>query len=69
MSRHVIKASATQNLETEPVGLINRFYGTVYHPIASRLNQAGRRLKQTNRRLYYVVKYGAVLLLSWAIFW
>lgn len=69
MSRHVIKASATQNLETEPVGLINRFYGNVYHPIASRLNQAGRRLKQTNRRLYYVMKYGAVLLLLWAIFW
>jgi len=68
VSAHVIKASSTQNVETEPVGLINRFYGNVYHPIAERINSAGRRLKQSNRRLYYVLKYAIVLALLYLIF-
>ena len=42
VSRNIVTASATQNVENEPVGALNRFYGRVYHPIAARVNGAAR---------------------------
>jgi beta-hydroxylase len=68
MSEHIIKASATQNMENEPVGLLNRFYGNVYHPFASRINSAVRWLKHTNRPAYYALKYVLVIALVYVIF-
>jgi beta-hydroxylase len=68
VNRHVVKASATQNVEAEPVGLLNRFYAYVYHPVASRIDAWGRALKRKHRPLYYAIKYGAVLGLLWLIF-
>ncbi len=68
MSEHVIKTSATQNTANEPVGLLNRFYAHVYHPLASGLDAMARTLKQTNRTLYYTIKYGLIVGLLWLIF-
>jgi beta-hydroxylase len=68
VSRHIVTASATQNLENEPVGALNRFYSRVYHPIAARINGAAGRLKQRNRPLYRTLQYGIVLGLAYLIF-
>jgi beta-hydroxylase len=67
VSRHIVTASATQNVEDEPVGALNRFYGQVYHPVAARINAAARALKQRNRPLYRTLQYGIVLGLAYLI--
>jgi beta-hydroxylase len=69
VNRNLIKASATQNLETEPVGALNRFYSNVYHPFAARVNGVLRRLKQKNRKLYSAVKYTVAIGILFAIFY
>ena len=61
VNRHIIKASATQNLEAEPVGWLNRFYGNVYHPLAGGIALGMKRIKQANRAAYEIVKYALVL--------
>ena len=61
VSRKMVTASATQNVEGEPVGALNRFYSNVYHPIAARVNSASKKLKQKNRPLYRTLQYGIVL--------
>ena len=61
VSRRIVTASATQNVENEPVGALNRFYGRVYHPIAARVSGGARRLKQRNRPLYRTLQYGLVI--------
>jgi beta-hydroxylase len=58
---HIIKASATQNLETEPVGWLNRFYGHVYHPVAGGISEGMKRIKRANRTAYEVIKYALIL--------
>ena len=68
VSRNIVTASATQNLENEPVGALNRFYGKVYHPIAARVSGAARTLKQRNRLLYRTLQYGLVLGIAYLIF-
>jgi beta-hydroxylase len=68
VSRVVVAASATQNVADEPVGALNRFYGRVYHPIATRVSGAAKRLKQRNRPLYRILQYGLVLGLAYWIF-
>ncbi len=52
VSRYIVKASATQNQEGEPVGLINRLFSVLYG-----VRLVGKRLKQWNRKIYYLVKY------------
>ena len=54
--RHVMSATSTQNVEGEPIGAINRAFGTLF-----RIKDAGQRLKAWNRRLYYTLKYGVIL--------
>jgi beta-hydroxylase len=56
MIRHVMRATATQNVPGEPVGAINRLYGRLAGVIA-----AGKGLKARNRTLYYVVKNALIL--------
>ncbi|TPQ36094.1 lipid A hydroxylase LpxO [Bradyrhizobium guangdongense] len=58
-SDHIIRESATQNVEGERVGWINRIFAYAYQ-----VRLVGKRMKAWNRRVYYVVKYaliGAVL--------
>ncbi len=54
--RHVMSATSTQNVEGEPIGAINRAFGTLF-----RIKDAGQRLKARNRRLYYTLKYALIL--------
>jgi beta-hydroxylase len=68
VSRKMVTASATQNVEGEPVGALNQFYGKIYHPIAARVNGAARKLKQKNRPLYRTLQYGIVLGAAYLIF-
>ena len=68
VSRCIVAASSTQNVENEPVGALNRFYGRVYHPVAARVNSAARRLKQRNRPLYRTLQYSIVLGALYLIF-
>lgn len=48
----IVRASATQNVEGERVGVLNRAFGFGYQ-----IHLAGRRLKSANRTLYYAVKW------------
>jgi beta-hydroxylase len=51
-SKHVVRATATQNIEGERVGALNRAF-EYFH----RLQLAKRRLKQANRPVYYLAKF------------
>jgi beta-hydroxylase len=51
VTRHVMHATRTQNIDGEPIGAINRFYGGI-----ARLIGRGKALKARNRRLYYALK-------------
>jgi beta-hydroxylase len=58
-SNHIIRESATQNVEGERVGWINRMFGYAYQ-----VRLAGKRMKAWNKRVYYPVKFaliGAIL--------
>jgi beta-hydroxylase len=52
VSHHIVKASATQNVDGEHVGVLNRFFGSIYG-----IHKASRRLKNWNRKMYYTLKY------------
>jgi beta-hydroxylase len=57
----VMKASATQNVEGEPVGGLNRFFFHAY-----KLRLLGKKIKSTNRALYYLLKWAIIVgLLTW----
>jgi beta-hydroxylase len=51
VTNHVMRATRTQNVDGEPIGAINRFYGRIAGVIA-----AGKRLKARNRQVYYALK-------------
>lgn len=52
ISTHFVKATATQNLDTDKVGIFNKLFGYVYQ-----VRLLGKRLKQANRTAYYALKY------------
>lgn len=59
--RHFVKATASQNQDHEPVGVLNHIFAVAY-----RVRLLGKRIKQYNKTLYYAVKYvllGALLYL------
>ena len=63
-----VKVSATQNVEGEPVGALNRFYGQVVHPIGSRISGLFRTLKQRNKPLSVALKYTLALGFAYLVF-
>ncbi len=63
-ARHVMAAASSQNVEGEGVGLLNRLFGGFY---ALRLK--AKQLKEYNSRVYYLLKWVAILGLLWALFW
>jgi len=63
-----VKVSATQNVEGEPVGALNRFYGQVVHPIGSRISGFFRTLKQRNKPLSVTLKYTLALGFAYLVF-
>ena len=52
VSHHIVKASATQNVEGEHVGMLNKVFGKLYD-----IHLASRKLKEWNRSVYYTLKY------------
>jgi beta-hydroxylase len=63
VSRHVMRAASTQNLETEPVGLLNRIYAMFGHS-----SDFLTRLKRRNRTAFRTVKYALIAALAYWIF-
>jgi len=63
VSRNVIRASATQNVETEHVGAANRIYA-----MFGRSSDLLGRLKRKNRALFRTVKYALIAALVYWIF-
>lgn len=61
--RHVIRAARTGNVEGEPVGGLNKLFSYVYH-----VRLVGKRLKSWNKPIYYLVKFGILGVLLYAIF-
>ena len=56
VSHHIVKASATQNVEGEQVGVLNKLFGGIYE-----VHLAGQRVKKWNRKVYYALKYSLTL--------
>jgi beta-hydroxylase len=56
VSRHIVKASATQNMEGEHVGVLNKVFGKLYE-----VHLASRKVKEWNRRVYYALKYSLMI--------
>lgn len=54
-ARYVMTASATRNVEGEPVGLLNKLFGYAYQ-----VRIAGKKLKAKSRGTYYAVKWAAI---------
>jgi beta-hydroxylase len=52
VSHHIVKASATQNVDGEQVGVLNKMFGGLYE-----IHLFGCRIKEWNRRVYYALKY------------
>jgi beta-hydroxylase len=52
VSHHIVKASATQNVDGEQVGVLNKVFGSLYE-----VHLFGRRIKEWNRKVYYALKY------------
>ena len=62
--RHVMRATATQNVEGERIGAINRAFGAIFA-----VKEAGQRLKARNRSLYYGLKYAVILAVLALLVW
>jgi beta-hydroxylase len=60
---HILKATATQNIPGEPIGIANRAFAPVY-----KVRILFKRLKKWNRKVYYGVKYAATLAVVALIF-
>ena len=63
-----VKITATQNVEGEPVGALNRFHGGVVHPLTIRINAFFKTLKERNKPLSIAFKYTLALGLVYLIF-
>ena len=63
IANYVLRVTASQNVPTERIGLVNRISGGVH-----RFRQVLRRVKRANRRLYYTAKYTLWAVLLYAVF-
>ena len=64
VSNTLLKASATQNIASEKVGLLNRAFEHLY-----RVRVYSRRLKKWNRPFYYTLKYALFFaVIYWLLF-
>jgi len=63
IGRPFVRAAATQNVEGEKVGVLNKIFGYVYH-----IRVVGKRIKAWNKATYYMVKWALLGGLAWAIF-
>src|SRR5258705_7995221 len=56
VSHHIVKASATQHLDGESVGWLNKVFGKLYE-----IHLAARKSKERNRQVYYTLKYSLMI--------
>jgi len=63
ISDNLLKASSTQNDETEKVGFLNRTFEKVYG-----IRVYSRKIKKWNRKVYYCLKYLLFFLILYWIF-
>jgi len=63
-ARHVMAAASSQNVDGEGVGILNQLFSGFY-----RLRLKAKQLKEYNSRLYYLLKWVAILGLLWWLFW
>jgi beta-hydroxylase len=56
VSHHIVKASATQNMEGKYVGVLNKVFGKLYE-----VHLASRKVKKCNRKVYYALKYSLMI--------
>jgi len=61
MERTFVRASQTENVPGDKVGLLNRIFGFAYY-----LRYPGKALKRRNKYVYYAIKW---LLLAAILFW
>jgi len=60
---HLVKGTASQNMDNERVGVLNHVFGGAY-----RIRLLGKRIKAFNKTLYYLIKYVLIGALLYAIF-
>lgn len=61
ISNNIMRHAATQNQDTDKLGLFNRFFKYIYM-----IRILGKKIKTANRTFYYALKYTLVAL---AIYW
>lgn len=59
----VIRASQTENVSGDSVGVLNRVFGYAYH-----LRAPGKALKGKNKHVYYAVKWTVIAIVFWLVF-
>lgn len=64
VARHFVAAAASPNNEGDRTGGLNRAFASFYH-----LRQYAKRLRDWNKTVYYVLKFGLLGGLLLAIFW
>lgn len=62
-SRYIVKASQTENVPGEKVGVLNKIFEYVY-----KIRVVGKRIKDWNQPVYYALKWALILALAWWIF-
>ncbi len=63
-AKYVISAASSQNEEGEAIGGLNKFFSVAY-----KLRVQTKKLKASNRFMYYLTKWMAILGLLWILFW
>ena len=63
LSRFLLAAATTKNIEGDKVGVLNQAFGYVYQ-----IRILGKKLKAFNKNLYYLVEYGLYFGLIYWIF-
>jgi beta-hydroxylase len=63
ISDHFLKASSTQNDETEKVGALNKLFEKLYN-----IRIYSRKLKKWNRKVYYGLKYSLFIGIIYLLF-
>jgi beta-hydroxylase len=63
IGRPLARAAATQNVEGEKIGVLNKVFGYAYH-----IRLLGKRIKAWNKTAYYVIKWALLAALAYAIF-
>lgn len=63
IGKPLVRAAATQNVEGEKVGVLNKLFGYVYQ-----FRLLGKRVKAWNRTAYYVIKWALLGSVAYAIF-